>query len=125
LLWPMSRMMKSVGMYVSWIFTKISLATPSGFHRDWSAIYSWKCAADKGPPSILSYVTMDMMLILAPRSQKALWKTCVSRNCPNYKSTSTKTITEVIKFSHLSSYNPGSPTKSWGISNQPTYKPRS
>jgi abortive infection bacteriophage resistance protein len=36
----------------------------------------------------------------------------VSRNRPNYKSTSTKIITEVIKFSHLSPYNSGSPMKS-------------
>jgi hypothetical protein len=36
----------------------------------------------------------------------------LSRNRPNYKSTSTKTITEVIKFPHLSPYNSGSPTKS-------------
>jgi hypothetical protein len=36
----------------------------------------------------------------------------VSWNHPNYKSTSTKTITEVIKFSHLSPYNSGSPMKS-------------
>jgi hypothetical protein len=35
----------------------------------------------------------------------------VSWNRPNYKSTSTKTITEVIKFSHLSPYNSGSPMK--------------
>jgi hypothetical protein len=49
----------------------------------------------------------------------------LSWNHPNYKSTSTKTITEVIKFSHLSPYNSGSPTKSRGILNQPTYKPKS
>jgi hypothetical protein len=49
----------------------------------------------------------------------------LSRNRPNYNSTSTKTINEVIKFSHLSPYNSGSPMKSRGISNQPTYKPRS
>jgi hypothetical protein len=42
----------------------------------------------------------------------------MSRNRPNYKSTSTKTITEVIKFSHLSPYNSGSPIKSRGIANQ-------
>jgi hypothetical protein len=48
----------------------------------------------------------------------------MSRNYPNYKSTSTKTITGVIKFSHLSPYNSGSPIKSRGISNQPTYKLR-
>jgi hypothetical protein len=29
---------------------------PSAFHSDWSTIYNRKCAADKGPPSILSYV---------------------------------------------------------------------
>jgi hypothetical protein len=71
-LWPMSRMMKSKGMYVSYILIKISLATPSSFHDDWSAICSLKFAVDKGPPKILSYITLD----LAPRSQKALWKTC-------------------------------------------------
>jgi hypothetical protein len=49
----------------------------------------------------------------------------MSWNRPNYKSTSTKIITGVIKFSHLSPYNSGSLTKSWGISNQPTYKPKS
>ena len=49
----------------------------------------------------------------------------VSRNRPNYKSTSTKTIAEVINLSYLSPYNFGSPTKSREISNQPTYKPRS
>jgi hypothetical protein len=49
----------------------------------------------------------------------------MSRNHPNYKSTSTKTITEMIKLSYLNPYNSGSPMKSWGISNQPTYKPRS
>jgi hypothetical protein len=49
----------------------------------------------------------------------------LSRNRPNYKSTSIKTITEVIKFSHLSPYNSSSPMKSRGISNQLTYKPRS
>jgi hypothetical protein len=76
LLWPMSRMTKSIRMYVSQIFTKISLANPSGFHKDWFAICSWKCAVDKGPPNILSYTTLDMTLMLAPRSQKALWKTC-------------------------------------------------
>jgi hypothetical protein len=36
----------------------------------------------------------------------------LSQNRPNYKSTSTKTITEVIKFSHLSLCNSSSPTKS-------------
>jgi hypothetical protein len=49
----------------------------------------------------------------------------LSWNRSNYKSTSTKTITEVIKLSYLNPYNSGSPTKSRGISNQPTYKPRS
>jgi hypothetical protein len=44
----------------------------------------------------------------------------LSWNCPNYKSTTIKTITEVIKFSHLSPYNSGSPMKLRGISNQPT-----
>ena len=76
LLWPMSSMTKSVGMYVSRILTKMFMANPSGFHNVWSAIYSGKCVVDKGPPSVLSYVTLDMMLMLAPRSQKALWKTC-------------------------------------------------
>jgi cytidine deaminase len=36
----------------------------------------------------------------------------LSQNHPNYKSTSTKTIAEVIKFSHLSPCNSSSPTKS-------------
>jgi hypothetical protein len=49
----------------------------------------------------------------------------VLQNRPNYKSTSIKIITEVIKFSYLSSYNSDSPMKSREISNQPTYKPRS
>jgi hypothetical protein len=49
----------------------------------------------------------------------------LSRNRPNYKNKSTKTIAGAIKFTYLSSYNPGSPMKSQGISNQPTYKPRS
>jgi hypothetical protein len=49
----------------------------------------------------------------------------VSWNRPNYKNKSTKTITGAIKFPYLSSYNPGSPMKSQGISNQPTYKSRS
>jgi hypothetical protein len=43
------------------------------------------------------------------------WPFCswgLSRHRPNYKSTSIKTITEVIKFSHLSPYNSGSPIKS-------------
>jgi hypothetical protein len=35
----------------------------------------------------------------------------LSRNRPNYKSTSIKTITEVIKFSHLNLYNSSSPMK--------------
>jgi hypothetical protein len=35
-LWPMSRMTKSVGMYVSRIFTKMSIANPSGFRKVWS-----------------------------------------------------------------------------------------
>ena len=39
-LWPMSRTTKFVGMYVSWIFTKIFLANPSGFREDWSTICS-------------------------------------------------------------------------------------
>jgi hypothetical protein len=49
----------------------------------------------------------------------------VSWNRPNYKNKSTKTIAGAIKFPYLSSYNSGSPMKSRGISNQPTYKPRS
>jgi hypothetical protein len=52
-LWPMYRMTKSVGMYVSQILTKMSLATPSGFRDDWSAISSLKFVVDKGPPKIL------------------------------------------------------------------------
>jgi hypothetical protein len=36
-----------------------------------------------------------------------------------------KTITRAIRFPYLSPYNSGSPMKSRGISNQPTYKPRS
>jgi hypothetical protein len=48
----------------------------------------------------------------------------LSWNRPNYRSTSTKTITKVIKFSDLSPYNSGSPMKSRDISNQQTYKPR-
>ena len=75
-LWPMFRTTKSVGIYVSQIFTKMSMANPSGFHKVWSAIYSQKCVVDKGPPSILSNTTLDMMLMLAPRSQMALCKTC-------------------------------------------------
>ena len=74
-LWPMSRITKSMRIYVSWILTKMSLANPSRFRVDWSAIYNRKHAVDKGPPSILSYITLDMMLMLAPRSQKALSKT--------------------------------------------------
>ena len=54
----------------------LTLTNPSGFHEDGSTICSKKCAMDKGPPSILSYITLDMTLMLAPRSQKALWKTC-------------------------------------------------
>ena len=34
-------------------------------------------------------------------------------------------ITEAIKLSYLSPYKPGSPVKSQGILNKPTYKPRS
>jgi hypothetical protein len=49
----------------------------------------------------------------------------LSRNRPNYKNKSTKTIAEAIKFPYLSSYNSGSLIKSRGISNQPIYKPRS
>jgi hypothetical protein len=49
----------------------------------------------------------------------------MSRNRPNYKNKSTKIIAGAIKFPYLSSYNSGSPIKSRGISNQPTYKPRS
>jgi len=75
-LWPMSRTMKSVGMYVSWILTKISLANPSGCRKIWSAIYSLKFEVDKGSQKILLYITLDIMFMLAPRSQKALWKTC-------------------------------------------------
>jgi len=55
LLWPMSRMTKSMGMYVSWILTKISLANPSRCREVWSAVYSVKFVVDKGPPKILSY----------------------------------------------------------------------
>jgi hypothetical protein len=36
----------------------------------------------------------------------------LSWNHPNYKSTSTKTITKMIKLSYLNPYNSGSPTKS-------------
>jgi hypothetical protein len=32
-LWPMSRTTKSMGMHVSRIFTKMSMANPSGFHK--------------------------------------------------------------------------------------------
>ena len=39
---PMSRTTKFVGMYVSWILTKISLANPSGCHEVWSTICSLK-----------------------------------------------------------------------------------
>ena len=73
---PMSRTTKSVGMYVSWILTKISLANPSRCHEVWSAICNLRFAVDKGPPKILLYITLDITLMLAPRSQKALWKTC-------------------------------------------------
>ena len=72
---PMSRMTKSVGMYVSRILTKISWANPSGCREVWFAISSLNFVVDKGPPKILSYITLDMTLMLAPRSQKALWKT--------------------------------------------------
>jgi hypothetical protein len=58
----------------------------------------------------------------APKGPKIV---ILSWNRPNYKSTSTKTITKVIKLSYLNPYNFDSPTKSQGISNQPTYKPRS
>jgi hypothetical protein len=65
-----------MGMYVSRILTKMSLATPTSFCEDWSAIYNLKFVVDNGPPKILSYITLDMTIILAPRSQKALSKTC-------------------------------------------------
>jgi hypothetical protein len=52
------------------------MLVPSGFREDWSAICSLKFAVDKGPPNILSYITLDMKLILALRSQKALCMTC-------------------------------------------------
>ena len=43
----------------------------------------------------------------------------VSQNRPIYKSTSTKTIAETIKFSHLSPYKPGSPLKPQRRKRQP------
>jgi hypothetical protein len=43
----------------------------------------------------------------------------LSRNRPNYKSTSPKTITEVIKFSNLSPYNSGSPRNHEGFQTKP------
>ena len=45
----------------------------------------------------------------------------LSQNQPIYKSTSTKTIAETIKFSNLSPYKPGSQLKSRRISNQLAY----
>ena len=45
----------------------------------------------------------------------------LSQNRPIYKSTSTKTIAETIKFSHLSPYKPGSQLKPRRISNQLAY----
>jgi hypothetical protein len=54
----------------------MSLANPSGRLVDWSAICSRKFVGDRGPPCILSYVTLDMMLMLAPRSHKALSNLC-------------------------------------------------
>ena len=45
----------------------------------------------------------------------------LSLNRPIYKSTSTKTIAETIKFSNLSPYKPGSQLKSRRISNQLAY----
>jgi len=45
----------------------------------------------------------------------------MSQNQPIYKSTSTKTIVETIKFSHLSPYKPGSQLKPQRISNQLAY----
>jgi hypothetical protein len=43
----------------------------------------------------------------------------VSRNRPNYKSTSSKTIAETMKFSNLSPYNSGSPRKREGFQTKP------
>ena len=82
---------------------------------------------------LLQYIAYDFALlvyiqdyIVLSLSQLYTWLSqIVSRNRPNYKSTSTKTITEAINLSYLSPYNSGSPTKSRGISIQPTYKPRS
>ena len=45
----------------------------------------------------------------------------MSQNRPIYKSTSTKTITETIKFSHLSPYKPGSQLKPRRFLNQLAY----
>ena len=45
----------------------------------------------------------------------------LSQNRPIYKSTSTKTIAETIKFSNLSPYKPSSQLKSRRISNQLAY----
>jgi hypothetical protein len=42
-----------------------------------------------------------------PKRARRAW--IMSRNHPNYKSTSPKIITEAIKFSNLSPYNSGSP----------------
>jgi hypothetical protein len=39
----------------------------------------------------------------------------MSRNCPNYKSTSPKTIVEAIKFLNMSPYNSGSPRNHEGF----------
>jgi hypothetical protein len=79
------------------------------------ACYHVRCTTKRHTSSHFKEPTVDFV-----NSRRVL-----SRNRPNYKSTSTKTITEMIKFSHLSPYNSGSPMKSRGISNQPTYKPRS
>jgi hypothetical protein len=52
-------------------------------------------------------------------TQQHRYKSPVSWNRPDYKSTSLKTITEAIKFSNLSPYNSGSPRNHKGFQTKP------
>ena len=53
----------------------MSLAISSGNHIVWSAICNYMYVGNKGSsPNKYSYVTLDIMLTLDPKSQKVLWK---------------------------------------------------
>ena len=72
---PMSKTMKSVGAKWLCILTITSFAIPSGNRIDWSAICNCIYVGYKGSlPNKYSYVTLDIILMPDPMSQKVLWK---------------------------------------------------